>query len=778
MRYCALLLLGIFTSMAARSQVNHIEEPDNYFPFAVWYSGGKARATMLSDITPRSKVEWRHDLEEIKSLGFNTVKTWVEWAHCEPSEGEWRFENLKLLLGLAKEVGLKVFIQVYAESAPEWLGIKYPNSLFEAQNGYRIQSQVDPGYCVDNAGIRNAMIKFYQEAAKIAIQYSNFAGWDVWSEPHIVQWGEPNWISNANYCYCPASQERFRQWLKKKYGGLEQLNKAWYRTFPSWNEVQAPRFGTILTYTDFTDWREFNADKMAQDLRMRYDAIRSVDKTHVITSHASPVSLFSTPYGSAENDFLMSKQVDYYGLSQYPMHSLPGDWKPWLFDANADFSYSANKSNEGYYVGELQAGYGTVGLSVGDPVTPADQRIWTWTSLATGAKGIFVYAYYPMSSGYESGGYGLVNLDGTVTKRAESLGKIAQFVNQHSALFNESKPINPQIALVYNPLAQMVGGESGKSHSGDIISSLVGYYRFFKDHNIPVGFIYLNDLNKINLSHYKMIIVPYPLMFTQEAANALKDYVRQGGHLLSEARLAWNHSNGHTSDDIPGMGLSEVFGIKESKVKTIEGEPVPIIIKNTSGVAMEKLSIGDTIRGSYFAESLELLKNSKAKVLGTLEDGTPCITSSQYGEGETMYVGSFLFLNDTKGSLWDQSANRFEVQNSVNKNKSDFLLGLVNWAHVQMPVTCSLPSRPNNPVVLRLQKNPTGYLLYILNQGIKELDGFDIKLNIDAEGEYKIDEILTNRSMVVRANDNSLKFTTSNIQGKDVEIWSIQHVEK
>jgi beta-galactosidase len=767
-----LALLGLFMTSLVYGQSTTAPADSDFFPFAVWYSGGKARATMLSDITPESKEAWKHDLQEIKSLGFNTVKTWVEWAHCEPREGEFHFENLKLLLDLSKEIGLKVLIQVYAESAPEWVGKKYPDVLFEAQNGYRIKSQVDPGYCVDNRPVREAMMKFYEEAAKIAVRYPNFFGWDVWSEPHIVQWGRPNWINNASYCYCPASQELFRQWLKKKYGGLEQLNKAWYRTFVNWDDVEAPKFGTILSYTDFIDWREFNAQKMAWDLRMRYDALRTVDKSHVVSSHASPVSLFSSPYGSAENDFLMSAQVDYYGLSQYPKHNLPGDWKPWRFMTSADFSYSANRKNGGYYVGEFQAGYGTVGLNVGDPVTPADQRIWAWTSLATGAKGIFAYAYYPMSSGYESGGYGLINLDGSITERAVALGKLAKFVGDHASLFSESKPVKPEIALVYSPLAQMVGGSRNTGASGHT-SSLVGYYRFFKDHNIPVDFIYLDELNKDDLSQYKLIILPYSLMFTQTAADTLSGYVRQGGHLMAEARLAWNDSRGYASLQIPGMGFSDVFGVKEREVKTLRDEPVPLVVENTTHPATRHLVQGDTIRGAYFAESLTVLDSAHTDILARFPDGTPSIVAARYGKGQSMFVGSFLYLNDTRGSLWDQSTEDFIAQDSINRHNNAFLLGVVDWAGVTLPVTSSLKSRPNNPMVLRLQKNPSGHLLYILNQGTALQKAFQVQVPVSDNGTYKLTELLSQRSMEIAVKNKQIEFTTSDIEGKDAEIWTI-----
>jgi hypothetical protein len=53
---------------------------------------------MLSPITPNSREEWRRDLQQIKSLGFNTVREWVDWSHNEPQEGKYNFENLRLLL--------------------------------------------------------------------------------------------------------------------------------------------------------------------------------------------------------------------------------------------------------------------------------------------------------------------------------------------------------------------------------------------------------------------------------------------------------------------------------------------------------------------------------------------------------------------------------------------------------------------------------------------------------------------------------------------------------
>src|SRR5688572_4882585 len=143
------MLLLLPAAVRAQQSRRAVHEP-GFYPFAVWYSGGKARAPMLSQLTPMSRDEWRRDLQQIKGLGFNTVRTWVEWAHAEPRRGEYNFDNLKLLLELAQEVGLRVFVQVYIDSAPDWVGKAYPDAHFVAQDGTVIPSQSAPGYCTDH----------------------------------------------------------------------------------------------------------------------------------------------------------------------------------------------------------------------------------------------------------------------------------------------------------------------------------------------------------------------------------------------------------------------------------------------------------------------------------------------------------------------------------------------------------------------------------------------------------------------------------------------------
>jgi beta-galactosidase len=257
-------------SVPAHPEISQASKREStFFPVAVWYCGGKARAPMLETITPDSPRLWKEDLVKIKGLGFNTVRTWVEWNEGEPQEGQYHLENLDLLLRLANETGLKVILQVYVDSAPEWVGKKYPDGHYAAQDGQAIPSQAAPGYCFDHRGVRKAVLDFFQEVARHVGGSPASYGWDLWSEPAALNWARVGYKSEPMFCYCPSSMERFRLWLKGKYGTLDQLNEAWHRTFTDWNQVEPPRYGTILTYSDFMDWRVYYGYKLAEDLKLR-----------------------------------------------------------------------------------------------------------------------------------------------------------------------------------------------------------------------------------------------------------------------------------------------------------------------------------------------------------------------------------------------------------------------------------------------------------------------------------------------------------------------------
>jgi len=667
---------------------------------AVWYGGGKARAPMLEP-DPRAKKEaWRADLRRIKELGFNSVRCWMDWASGEPAEQQYRFDTLDVILELAGQEGLKVILQVYMDSAPDWVGRKYPDSLFVSAGGERIHPESSPGYCMDHPGVRAADLAFYAALAERARKSPAFAGWDLWSEPHVINWATPTYIANPEFCFCPYTVRRFRGWLRKKYGSLDALNRAWYRRFASWNEVEPNRLSTILSYTDFIDWKTFIADKLAEDLRARYEAVKKVAPDRVATSHAAGVGLFSSPlwWEGQSDDWSMAQQVDYYGTSFYPKHSAPVNrdtaWRGALLDFARSFGFSGN--GRGFWIGEMQGGFGTIALSVSPTVTPDDLRIWTWSALSRGAKAICYYAFYPMSSGYESGGFGLIQLDGAITERSRMAGSIARIVDHNQKLFLAARPGRAEAAVVYNPLVHFVGGRQREAayggpqgEAGGIEhDSLLGIYRALFPASTPLDFIHIKELATV-ASRYKLIYLPYPLMLPEAAAGPLSEFVRAGGTLVVEARAAWNNERGWASETIPGLGLYRTLGCRETAVQTLRR---PELIWEGN----EVLKAGEHLPGRLYEETLEPA-GAGARVVARFGSGAPAAVIASYGKGKTLTIGSY--LSASYEAKPDPALQRF-------------FAGLLDWAGVARPFEIT-----GGEAEVRMLESGADRLLFVFNHG-------------------------------------------------------------
>src|SRR5579885_3671920 len=669
LKLIALLLLAAAAARAA-----------DFLPVAVWYGGGKARAPMLEP-DPQSKKElWRRDLRQIRALGFNAIRCWIDWASAEPAEGRYRFDTIDVLLELARKEGLKVIIQTYMDAAPDWVGRKFPDSFYVAASGEVMRPESAPGYCVDHPGVRRAEEAFFTALARRAAQSPAFLGWDLWSEPHVINWATANYLLHPEFCFCPASIRRFRAWLQHKYASLEALNQAWYRQFTSWDQVEPGRLSTILSYTDYIDWRNFIQQKLGEDLRLRYEAVKRGAPDRIATSHAAIPSLFTSPLAGdgSPDDWIMARQVDFYGTSFYPKHSRPVGydvaWRAALLDFERSSAFSP-QGHGGFGIGELQAGFGTVALNVSATVTADDLRDWTWSALSRGAKGINFYAWYPMSTGYESGGYGLIQLDGTLTARSRVAGEIARVVDRHQRLFLDARPPKAHVAIIFNPLSYMIGGRQRaattagpQSEVGSIErDSWLGAYRALFPTNVPVDFLHAGELSAALLAQYKLVLFPYPLMIPEKAGALLREYVRAGGTLVSEARLAWTSETGRASETIPGLGLVEVTGCRETDVHSVPGLRTEL---RWTDAAIPGVRPGDRLAARVYEETLEPA-GLRARAVAVFPSGAPAAVLSAFGRGRTLTLGSYL-------------AVAYEAQKDPAVAR--FFAGLLEWAGVERPV--------------------------------------------------------------------------------------------
>jgi len=600
---------------------------------------------------PRGHKEaWRADVRQIKALGFTAIRCWIDWASGEREPGHYTLDTLDVLLELAEEEGIEVIVQVYMDSAPAWIGRAHPDARFVSSGGEIIQPEAAPGYCVDHEAVRRAEQAFYAAVARRLARSPAALAVDLWSEPHVVNWATPTWIANPEFCFCTNTVQRFRLWLRRKYGSIEALDAAWYRQYVSWEEVEPGRLSTILSYTDYIDWKTFIRDKLAEDLRARYDAVKTAAPRLIVVSHAAGVGLFASPHwweGQSE-DWAMAAQVDFYGTSFYPKHSAFVDrdpaWRAALLDFTRSFGY--DEGRQGFWIGELQAGFGTVALNVSPTVTSADLRTWAWSAIARGAKGIAFYAYYPMSTGYESGGFGLVHLDGSLTDRSRAAGAVARTVARHEQLLLDSRPAAARVAILYNPLAHFVGGRQRDTAyggpQGEVAGierdSLLGAHRALFPAGVEVDYVHAERATAAALARYALLIVPYPVMLPSRLGPVLREYVASGGTLVSEARAGWMSEHGRAEPVVPGLGLDDVLGCRETDVQTGSGGRTTITWADSG---FTPLAAGDAIAGRWFEETLEPTRPT-SRVVARFADGRVAAIAAVFGKGRTLTLGTFI----------------------------------------------------------------------------------------------------------------------------------------
>jgi beta-galactosidase len=359
-----------------------------------------------------------------------------------------------------------------------------------------------------------------------------------------------------------------------------------------------------------------------------------------------------------------------------------------------------------------------------------------------------------MSTGYESGGFGLIRLDGTITERARVAGGIARLVSGHSALFLAARPPRSELAVVYNPLAHFVGGRQRATAyggpQGEVAGierdSLLGIYRALFPTNVPLDFVHVDHLKASELAAYKLVVLPYPLMMPAAAAAELREYVRGGGALVAEARAGWNDERGRAADTIPGLGLAEVVGARETDVQTVEKGQAALL----AGEGLPGLKPGERLAGRWYEESLEPTAPG-ARVVARFASGAPAAVASSFGKGKALMLGSY--VSAAYASQPDEAGRRF-------------FEGLLDWAGVTRAVSVS-----GDPVEVRLLESGREQLAFVFNHAATPVTT-SLTLRVPVDGRV-VEEIAKGEAVEAKPTADGLAWRGS-IPPRDVRVLRIR----
>ena len=226
----------------------------------------------------RSEID--ADLDRLVNHGLNTVRVAeFAWGTMEPEEGRYDFSLFREVVDKCKARGISVIMCTPSATPPSWMEHKYPEVL--VSSGYkkaihgarRNNCPTNPRYIGFVKSIVEAMAKEFGGD-------ENIVGWQIDNE--IIP------LQMDTGCTCPDCVRDWHNYLKERYGTVENLNYAWGNYvwsihYSSFDEVDAYTKDTWLSPVHKAVWTEYKSRAYVEFTRIQAEIIRKYSKAPIGT---------------------------------------------------------------------------------------------------------------------------------------------------------------------------------------------------------------------------------------------------------------------------------------------------------------------------------------------------------------------------------------------------------------------------------------------------------------------------------------------------------------
>jgi len=552
----------------------------------------------------RSPEQIRQDIALMKQAGFTMVRMGdLSWDAFEPSDGHFEFAWFDNILEQMNQAGIKVILDIGGSPAPIWLHYKYPSVNIVNEQGatvYPAERYMDD---ISDPAYREHLIYFADELTR---HYAH--------NPALAAIGYNNEIGNGVMSYSEADRQRFIEWLKARYGTIENLNRAWAtqrwsRRLNTFDEVRLPYADGPSPSERYLDLRRFWSD-------ITISVLEDLEKVreHNVPNLPAVSNLWDTAWHRGFDYLSTDKKYVSYGAEGF----YPGDPLGVSFGA---LLVKGDLTAPLWFNEFVTGGGGNYGGPKGII------RMWAYLGLIDYGQSFLAWTFNTHRGGEEQALFGLLDHDGTPSWKYREFKQIASEFSklQHMGFPRYHKP---DVAIAYSFESNMASHPPGPSNTvrqyfttgyTDQVQSAL--QPFFED-NIDAAMINIahSDLN------YKLLVVPANYVMDAASAEAIRNYVHNGGTVIMTAMSAKVDENNQWFDTpLPGR-LSEVFGLRTSEFYRPTVPP--------------EISLNDEMEKTVIS-FYEVLEPRTAKTMATFTntpERSPAITVNDYGQGHAIYI--------------------------------------------------------------------------------------------------------------------------------------------
>jgi len=492
------------------------------------------------------------------------------------------------------------------------------DDVFESarQHHVGILATLDPNYPATTVAMQDENTDYIN---RVVMRYKDSPALDSW-----LLVNEPGDGPSAD----ELAVAGYRNWLEKKYGTIDALNRAW----APWGGVYQS-FGEIVPSTtlggwgcaNWADWMTYGRTYQTAQLKAIADAIRVHDQTHAL--HVNPRGLVSNLARMSDDLPAWRQFLTSMGASLHPA------WHFLLLQSRDQFplgiSYVCDMIRgaagpKPFWVTELQGGNNI--YSGTRPLYPDRRDIiqWLWINLGAGADRVVFWALNARQSGTEAGEWSLLDLQDHPSERLQAAAAVVKVLQDNRDFFAGAKPVKSPITLILSLETMTLQLRYGDKNAH--VFETLGFYQALQDLGVPVNVQHFDDYPWRAAEPGQVVILPHTSALSKKQAEDFSAFVAGGHRALVTGLSGFFDPLNHVWPMQTHPPLKEVLGGITKEYRYLES---PVVVLQHPPLRLPALNlVGD-------------IDNSSGTVLGE-EDGRILATRQSSGSGQTIWIPSLI----------------------------------------------------------------------------------------------------------------------------------------
>lgn len=550
------------------------------------------------------------DIRLMKKAGVNVVTLGVfSWSTYEPREGEFHFEWLDRIMDSMYENGIYVILATPSGGKPPWMIRKYPEIMRTRADRVRLLYGDRENQC-------NSSLIFREKVRRIdsllAERYAH--------HPALLMWHISNELNGE--CHCPDCQKNFQEWLRRKYGTIDRLNREYWSAFWShgysdFSEIESPApQGDGAVHALALDYKRFYSELSIDLVREEIDTVKKYNPEIPATTN---LFYFNCGIDLAR----LAEILDVVSWDSYPRWHCGNDWGA-AVKAAFDFDFCRAQKKKPFLLMESTPST-TNHFEDCKLKRPGMHLLSSLQAVACGADSVQYFQWRKGRGAFEKYHGAVLSHNGSGDTRVfRDVAEVGERLTELSRL--KGAGTESRVAVIYDweNMRALEEQKSLHSRKKQFEGVVMDHYEALLRNYVSVDVI---D-SRADFAGYDLIAAPVLYMVREETVDKIRKFVEEGGAFVTTFYSGLVNENDLAYECWAPYKLNDVFGIRVEETDALcEGEYNELIYKD------------QVFKASY---ACDLIHADTAEVMAEFQkdfyQGMPALTRSRFGAGAGYYV--------------------------------------------------------------------------------------------------------------------------------------------